>query len=49
MLRSLKKLRVYIFVIKYVLVCSNNTFGKNGEKGISFYSFPKDENLKKRW
>ena len=22
---------------------------KNREKGVSFYSFPKDKNLKKRW
>ena len=29
--------------------CSNNTFFKNCEKGVSFYSFPKVENLKKRW
>ena len=28
--------------------CGNNTFSKNREKGVSFYSFPKDENLKKR-
>ena len=27
--------------------CSNNTFSKNCEKGVSFYSFPKD--MKKRW
>ena len=33
--------------------CSNNTFSKKSEKGVSFYekgvsfhSFPKDENLK---
>ena len=30
------------------LGCSNNAFSKNREKGVSFYSFPKDENLKKR-
>lgn len=29
--------------------CSNDAFSKNREKGVSFYSFPKDENLKKRW
>ena len=29
--------------------CSNNTFSKNREKGVSFYSFPKDKNLKKTW
>ena len=29
--------------------CSNNRFSKNREKGVSFYSFPKEENLKKRW
>ena len=29
--------------------CNNNTFSKNRKKGVSFYSYPKDENLKKRW
>ena len=29
--------------------CSNNTFTNNKEKNISFYRFPKDQNLNKRW
>ena len=29
--------------------CSTNTFSKNREKRFRFYSFPKDENLNKRW
>ena len=32
-----------------VVGCSKNTFSKNRKKGVSFYSFPKDENLMKRW
>ena len=29
--------------------CSNNTFKLNRNKNISFYSLPKDKDLKKRW
>ena len=29
--------------------CSNNTFRKNREKGVSFYNLPKDESLKNKW
>lgn len=29
--------------------CNNNTFTKNREKGISFYSFPKDNLLRQKW
>ena len=28
--------------------CSNNAFSKNHEKVVSYYSFPKVKNLKKR-
>ena len=39
-----------------VVGCSNNTFSvvatahfpKNREQGVSFYNFPKDENLQKK-
>ena len=52
MLRRSKKLRVYFLLpnIPWCVAvgCNNNIFPKNRKKGVSFYSFPKDENLKKR-
>ena len=29
--------------------CRNDAFSKHRENGVSFYSFPKDVNLQKRW
>ena len=29
--------------------CSNNTFTKNRDKNVSFYKFPKDKALEKKW
>ena len=49
MLRRSKKLRVYFLLpnIPWCVAvgCNNNIFSKNRKKGVSFYSFPKDENV----